>query len=212
MDKKIRLLQQCYLFKNLPTEDIADIAVRTHEKFLPKNMVFMQEGNKANNTYILESGLVKVFRITEDGKEIILALRSTGDVVGEFELLDEVEKPRSVSIQVLEDTTALVLPKEIFKSLLEKYPSMMTALSRYILKLLRHKNSRIEQLLSQSLSDRTYEVLLTLQKYFPNGEITLSHEDIASLVHATRPRITEALNTLAQEEKLTLSHRSIRLN
>lgn len=210
MDEKITILRKCYLFKNLSEKELSDIALQANEKFLPKNVIFMEEGKLPNNIYVIISGLVKVFRITEDGKEIILALRSRGDVVGEFELLDEEPQLRSVSIQVLEDAHAMVIPKETFGRLVEKHPSLMVALSRYILKLLRNKNARIEQLVSQTLADRTYEILVTLQKYF-SGEITLSHEDIASLVHATRPRVTEALHELAKEGKISLSHKSIRL-
>ncbi len=210
-DKKVALLQMCYLFEDLSKEDLSLIASQAKEKVLPKNKTFMEAGRRANNIYIIASGLVKVFHITEEGKEIILALRSRSNVVGEFELLDEEEQLRSVSIKTLKDTRVLVLPKDVFKTILATHPAMLLALSRYILKLLRRKNNQIELLVSQSLGDRALQILETLQKYFPDKEITLSHDDIASLVGATRPRVTEVLHNLAKENKILLGHKSIRV-
>lgn len=211
MDERVNLLKKCYLFTSLADQDLLLIAHQATHKTIPKGTLFMEEGKMPNNMYVIISGLVKVFHVTPDGKEIILALRSHEDVVGEFELLDETIQPRSVSIQAMEETQALVLSTTVVLSIADRYPSIFLSLARYILKVLRKKNARIEQLVAQSLPERTLAVLKRLQKYFPNNEITLSHEDIASLVHATRPRITEALNSLAKDDKIQLSHKSIRI-
>jgi Mn-dependent DtxR family transcriptional regulator len=67
-------------------------------------------------------------------------------------------------------------------------------------------------MISKNLTDRTLNTLKTLANYFSNNDITLSQEQIASIIGATRARVTESLNTLEERGTITLSHKKIHLN
>ena len=53
-------------------------------KVFPPGTTICVEGDPATHVFVLIDGLVKILSVTEDGHEIVLALRGNGDIVGEL--------------------------------------------------------------------------------------------------------------------------------
>lgn len=63
----------------------------------------------------------------------------------------------------------------------------------------------------QRLRGRMLSLLQRVAAYFPEKEIALTHEELAEIVGATRPRVTEALHELEEKKHLKLSHKKIKV-
>lgn len=209
MDEKIKFLQKCYLFRDLEEKDLAFIVAQVKEKTLAKDTLFIQEELPGDEMYLITEGLVKVFRLAEDGKEMTVALKGKGDIVGELSLLDN--EHRAANAQTLKQTDLLVLRREDFLTALPQHPTIAINMLKNLAKIVRESNNYIEGLISQSLVERTERTLQMIGEHFPDRTITMSHEELSLLIGVTRPRVTEALHALEKAGKVTLAHKSIRL-
>lgn len=206
---KISKLNAFALFNNLSDKDLTVIAKEVREEFIPQNTVFISQEENSDAVFFVVSGVIRIYKLTEDGEEINISLSGPGSVVGEMALIDEV--PRSASAQAIQDTQVFILTGENFKRILNRFPNIAINLLKVFSQRLRENNTHVEEILSQNLTERTWKTLCALKKLFPDNKISLSQEELSFIVGATRARITEALNILENEGKISLSHRKIQL-
>lgn len=208
IQEKVAILRSYTLFAALTEAELEDVARHAEEKVYLARKIIMRQHEPSSSVYVIYKGLMKSYVITEEGK--IVPMRTIGamDIVGEVEVIDN-HLP-TVTIETLQETHALLLTKEYCKTLLKK-PSFTLSLLNIVAWKLRNANKREEKQVSLSLKERTWDILQTLSQHFPNKEISLSQEELALLVGATRARITEILNGLGKQKLIALSHRKIRV-
>ena len=194
----------------LNDEQLSLLAKKVTTKQLQSNEIFIEQDAITDTAYLIISGAVKVYRMTTEGEEIMLDTKGPGEIVGEMALLDG--KPRSAYVETIKDSTFFCISKQNFLEVIEKNPQISINIIRHLILQIREFNQRMEDTTSKNLCDRTYTTLKTLGTYFPNNDITLSQEQLASIVGGTRARITECLNNLEKGGKITLSHKKIHLN
>src|SRR5215831_9244922 len=69
------------------------------------DQIMLVQGDPGDFVFVLTGGLAKVSVAAESGAETTLAIRSRGDLVGEFALLDD--KPRTATVRAAGEATAL---------------------------------------------------------------------------------------------------------
>ncbi|HEX7042370.1 MAG TPA: Crp/Fnr family transcriptional regulator [Patescibacteria group bacterium] len=203
----VKILSNVSLFKELPKEDIELISEVITYKAFEAGKVFIEEGVEGNEAYVILSGLTKVYRITPEGKEMYLAFRVPGETVGEFALLDDL--PRSAHVKTIHKSEMLVIPKKEFVRIIKKSPSVAMGIIKMLAKRIRENIALTQDNETRRLRDRMLSILERVSSYFPNQEISMTHEELADILGATRPRVTEALHELVNSKKIKLSHKKI---
>lgn len=206
---KIKAIQSSTLFKDLSENQIKLLAEMVYEQTIPSNTVFIEQGDIPNAAYFIVEGGIKIYTITENGDMVTFSVLGPNEVVGEMSIIDE--EPRSAYAETIKNSRVLILTKADFNKILKDYPLVTISLLRTLSKRLRETNQHIEDILSKNLAERTWKVLESLSKYFPNKNIKLSQEELANIIGATRARVTEVLNDLQKEGKITLSHKQIQV-
>lgn len=209
LDQKIKIIRSSPFFNSLDEKEAQIIAQNTKEKLIAPKTVFISQGEQPDVAYLILSGAVRIFRITEEGSEINLAILGPGEIVGEMSLLDQQE--RSATVETLKETQVLVLDRYAFSKILQNHPQTAIKLLQTFARRVRSADEHVEEILSKDLRERVLKALEILANYFPKKDITLTHEELAAIVGATRPRVTEILDDLAKEAKISLSHRKIHI-
>jgi len=207
IDEKIAALRSFEIFHTLTNEDLVDLAEYTQDKTFPKGTILIKEGEKENEMYFIISGLVRIYHLHESGKEMTISMRMPIEVVGEMSLIDE--EPRSATVEALQETQVLLLSKEHFLLILEKHPRIGLHFLKLLSTRLREALRVQKSIVFESLEERTYHILQILSPHFPADGIELSHDELSTLINATQPRVTEVLNGLEKENKITLSRKKI---
>lgn len=208
--KKAEIINKFALFKDLSPAELSVIAQATSEQTLPEHTIFIEQEAVSDVAYFICSGGARVYRVTEQGEEVTLAMVGVGDIVGEMSILDD--EPRSACVETIHNTKVLILTRSAFNKILIDYPEVAISLLKTMSKRMRETNEHVEDILSKNLSERTWKILQNLANYFPNKDITLSQEELAGIIGATRARVTEILNSLQKQGKIRLAHRQIRIN
>jgi CRP/FNR family cyclic AMP-dependent transcriptional regulator len=208
--QRVEQLKSIAIFALLNESQLKLIAENITVENLKSGEVFIEQDTITDTAYLIINGAVKVYRITESGEEIMLDTKGSGEIVGEMALLDG--KPRSAYVETIQDSAFFCINKNKFLDVVNKNPQISLNIIRHLILQIREFNERFEVQTSKNLTIRTYNTLKNISSYFPNSDITLSQEQLASIIGATRARVTECLNELERKGLLTLSHKKIHLN
>lgn len=151
---------------------------------------------------IVRSGRVKVSRITRDGKEVVLAFRGVGALLGEMGVIDGL--PRVANVVPVEDVEVTAIRGPVFRSFLEQHPKvaldMMAVLAR------RLRDADVKRLESASLDalGRVGSRLLELCERYGDdaGEgaisitLPISQDELAGWTGASLESVGRALATM----------------
>lgn len=187
------------LFSGLSDADhglLLQVAVRrTH----PRNTLIIAEGDPGEHLFLLRRGRAKVFLGDSDGREVILTILSAGDFIGEMALIDD--KPCSASVMTLEESEFVSVNKTEFRRVLGSSPSMAVNLLKALSQRMRESDQQIESLALKDVQARVEQVLQQIAE--PEGServvpARITHRDIASMVGATRERVTRIFQHLEE--------------
>jgi CRP/FNR family transcriptional regulator, cyclic AMP receptor protein len=102
--------------------------------------VLMLQGDVGDFLYVLTDGKVKVLVAAESGAETMLAIRSRGDLVGEFTLLDS--KPRTATARAIGTVTARRVSRADFADFIADFPAAEERVFTYVLGKMRESTAR----------------------------------------------------------------------
>jgi len=179
-------------------------------KTFRKNTLLMMEGDRTTDSiYLIQSGKVKVFLCSAEGKEVHLDVLEPGDYFGEMELD---EAPRSASAVTIETSRLGVIRQSEFRKFVSENPDFAM---QFILKLVARTRALMKNVKSLALldvSDRVARLLLEMATE-ENGKLIitqkLSKRDIASRVGATREMASRVFKDLVSSGFIELEHKRI---
>ncbi|MEQ3552488.1 Crp/Fnr family transcriptional regulator [Pseudonocardia nematodicida] len=151
----------------------------------------IRQGERSDSVVLLRSGSVKVLAHSPVGKQVVLALRGPGDVLGEFGALDEL--PRSAGVVALTDADGWVVPASQFRARLTARPDDAVMLLRLLVSRLREADLRRLEFGSLDTTSRVAVLLVSMD----DGEwIGLTQTEMGEAVGASREATVKALARL----------------
>jgi len=85
---KLSLLQSVPIFSDLSPSDLNKIAERMIQRTYTKGQMILLEDDLGQTFFVIGGGSVKITRLSDDGREVILAMLGESDFFGEMSLLD----------------------------------------------------------------------------------------------------------------------------
>lgn len=200
------LLASSFLFCGLNSQDIQELAQKATIYSYPPGQILIEEGLKSERILYIIDGLVKIYKLTPEGKEIFIAVEKSGNYLG---LMDTNDEPGSATIETLQTTKLLIFYKKDLRELLKKYPQLWEKMYQIVLAKLNEYRELQSLLLGNNLYERTYLLLQHLSQFSTNKTVPLSQETIASMVNATRARVSQTVNELQKNKKIIIASKRI---
>lgn len=200
------------LFSQLRESDLARLSQAVQQRSFPKNSVILFQDDPGAALYIVERGQVKVVITAEDGREVILSIRSKGDFFGEMSLIDD--EPRSAHVIAVEDSEIMILRREDFKMCLQEIPQIAAGLLRALCKRLRQADNKISSLVLQDVPSRVAGLLLQLADENDGENITqrLTHHMIAQMIGSSRETVSRTMRDLTSKGIIQTGRKTIRIS
>jgi signal transduction histidine kinase len=126
--------RQVPLFADLADDDLARICAEAQDVRLAPGDVLFREGDPGDRAFVVTAGQVEVLRDT-DRREVLLAVRGEGEVIGEMALLQE--EPRSATVRARTATDLISIPKAALDDLLQTSPSASRSVFQTLLRRMR---------------------------------------------------------------------------
>jgi CRP-like cAMP-binding protein len=201
LQSKIEFLQKVPIFSELAMKDMERIAVVAHRRMYPKEQLIMIEEEAGQTLFILMNGQVKISRIGEEGREVILAVMASGDFFGELSLLDG--QSRSANVTVMQDSDMLLIHRDDFLNLLHECPSIAINLLKELASRIRKSDAQIKSLSLKNSIGKVTSTLLRLA-----GDIGVrdgdrivikplpTQQDLANMAGTSRETISRIIQKL----------------
>jgi CRP/FNR family transcriptional regulator, cyclic AMP receptor protein len=167
----------------------------------PRGSALFHERGAPDRVYVVLDGFIKLSRLSEDGREVILAIRGPGDLLGELSAIDG--SPRSATAVALDSASALVIPASDFVSLLEEESRVAMVVLRTLSHRLREADISRVDLSVQDTVARVAGRIGELAERFGNEtgggvqiDLPMSQEELAGWTGCSRDSVVKALQTM----------------
>ena len=197
-------LSQSRLFQGAPAAAITMAAEAASWRRFAAGSDMFREGESGEAVYLIASGRVKIARCNLDGRERILTILTSPEVVGEMALVTN--SPRAATAHCLDDVLALAIYREELRVVLDRYPNVLWNLAAILATRLAETNREVEILSFSSTRACVAHALHTLhlKGAFVRGKddeltIEFTHQDLANRTGNSRETITRVLRVLEEE-------------
>ena len=210
----IHLLKKVPIFSNLDDDDLMKIRKLCVTQHYEKDRLILIEEEAGTTLFLIQKGRVKVSRISEDGREVILSILGPGGFFGELALIDG--KTRSASVTAIEDSEALLLHRREFLALLGDYPQIAISLLKELAARIRKSDTQIKSLSLQDAMGRVASTLIMLAEdsgKIRQGRVIISRiplqQDLANMAGTSRETISRVFRWLEDEGLIEREGRKI---
>lgn len=183
--------------------------VKTHQ-----SIYFPEEPTRS--IFFLKEGHVKISRISQDGREVILDVVGPGEIFGEVGLPDQEAAGRNEMAAALDEAVVCTMKREDFESLLRMNPNLHLEVTKRVGLRLRKIEERITDLLFKDTKERIASFLVRYAEEFgkmKHGVVTvgnsLTQQEIALLTGSARQTVTSTLNEFRSMGILDFSRSTI---
>lgn len=208
MTIQVELLQSMRYFTGINASVLKAIQHLFREVQYEKGYTILSEGDKTDSLYFIVSGLVKVYKTSEKGKEQVLHIAPPGDSLNDVSLYDE--GPNAAGMVALTPVVLYTIKKNDILKILQDNPRLMMNVIRALAERIRRDSNLLEDLSSSQVLGRL--VKLFLGRY--GGEeltagLNLTQKDMASLVGSSREMVNRSLKTLEEMGGIRLARRRV---
>lgn len=191
------------IFQDLSPQELARFNdILTTNEYAGGDIIYHQ-GSPARVLCIVNTGAVKLFKTSPEGKEQVLRLLKPGDFFGEAVLFSE--HARSASAQALGPSKICQLDKYMAEDIIHRNPEIAHKLIAALNLRLLQAEDQIENLGTRTTLQRVANLLVELAEAQESTTVTLplSREGLASLTGMTVENFSRKLSELTEQGLIT---------
>jgi CRP-like cAMP-binding protein len=185
-----------------PIEYINDLKKISRNILFHKGDLVFQEEDMFKGFYLVHSGVLKLNRISYQGKESILKIAEHGHLIGvPFFLVGDTTYP--ISLEALEYSSLYYFEKSITDCLIQKFPVIRNILMTISLKYLLYLQEKTISLMQDTLNERLLKYLSEIGARENYIKLTIKKNQIALLLNASPEAISRSFRFLTLNNQIT---------
>ena len=206
---KRTLLAANELFRDLEEEVMAEVEAMTNVTTCPAGQRIYEPGETGEVLFFLKGGKVQLFRLTPEGKRLILDDVKPGRFFGEMSLLGQ--SVRGGFAEATKDSLICAMSRVDVIQLLRNQPDVAQRVVEHLASQLQEAQSRLETMAYQRLDARLAWVLLHECEEPERTLRELTQQDLAEMVGASRESVTRLLTQMSRAGMVEVSRRKIQI-
>ncbi|MBZ0198918.1 MAG: Crp/Fnr family transcriptional regulator [Ignavibacteriaceae bacterium] len=204
------------IFSELDDSTLEQISKLGTKRTYRKESVILFEHETGSALFVIISGKVKVSRVSDDGKEVILTILGDSDFFGEMAILDGLT--RSANVTAMEDAELFIIQRKDFLDLLRLHPEVSIALLQELTQRLRAADMKIKSLSLKDAEGKVATVILQLADdigKIKQGTVEIEklpfQHDLANMAGTSRETISRTLHSFAKKGLVELDGSKLRI-
>lgn len=210
MEDKRGYLADVDLFRDLSERDMAELERVTTITAVPRGRVFYQPEDVSEVLFLVKEGHVQLYRISPEGKKLVIATLGPGTLFGEMALLGQ--QMQNAFAEALDDCLIFVMSRADLERLIAAKPAVGLRMLEITGKRLKDAEKRLEDMAFRGIPARLASLLLRLSAEQNSTEIVgLTHQDLAETVGTYRETATQVLNDMKAAGLIEIGRKRIKL-
>lgn len=204
------LLKAVPYFQALDENVLAQVAREVMARRYGAGEIIFLEGEPDAGLHLVVEGLCKVYRLSEGGREHVLATLGPGDSCNEVPVVDG--GPNPANFAAIEDSTVWVISEEALTRLRRQYPILNEMIIKNLAMRCRQLVQRVYNLSFLSVTGRLAAFLL--QQSDDQSELSRrqwTQDEIAAHLGTVREMVGRALRELQQAELIAIDRHRIEI-
>jgi CRP/FNR family transcriptional regulator len=197
------------IFQNLSDEEVEILHHVTFQKKYEKNETIFRDGEQSENLYVISHGVVKIAKLTDEGKEQIYRFLFPGDFFGQFSLLQN--KTHYANAEALEPAVICQIHKADFSRIIGEHPHMAYRLLIAVSERLKQADEWISTISLLDVERRLAKILLLFYRKQADEQghvkLPVAKKELAAWIGTTPETISrkftyfESLGILASDNQ-----------
>jgi CRP-like cAMP-binding protein len=200
--------------RQLAAPDAEALVGRVRRRPVRKGQPLLRAGAAGDDVVLVLSGRIKLVAYGTEEREVVLALRGPGELIGEMAALGG--QRRTATAIAVDDVEAGYLRSDDLRAFLSEHPDAALVLMRTLVWRLTEADRDRVDLATQDSVGRVAKRLLELSlehgapaELGTRIELSLTQDELASWTGATRETVSRALRLMRRLGWVATDHRSI---
>jgi CRP/FNR family cyclic AMP-dependent transcriptional regulator len=205
---KIGYLQMVDIFQDLTDAEIEEIDKATTVTTCRRGKILYMPEDTSQVLFLLKQGRVQLYRISPDGKKLVIATAGPGTVFGEMTLIGQ--GMHNTFAEAVEDCVLCVMSRDDVERLLVTKPKVALRIFEALGNRLREAEARLQEIAFKGIPARLASLLLQLAEEQGSDTVTgLTHQDLGEQIGTYRETTTQTLNTFKAEQLIDIGRKRI---
>lgn len=206
--EKMRYLSELTIFQDLGQREIEDLNRVTTMSVVPRGRVFYRPDESGEVLFILRSGRVQLYRISPEGKKLVISTLGPHTLFGEMAMLGT--RMHNTFAEAADDSEILVMSRADLERLILGKPQVALRILEVTGKRLVEAEDRLKNMAFKGIPARLASLILRLSEERDSDDIVgLTHQDLAESVGTYRETATQVLNDLKAEGLIEIGRKRI---
>lgn len=206
--KKLNYLQTVDIFQDLSTEDMQEMDRTTTMSTCRRGKIFYQPEDESEVLFILKKGRVQLYRLSPEGKKLVVATIGPGTIFGEMAIVGQ--GMHNAFAEAVDDCLLCVMSRHDVERLILSKPPVALRIMNLMADRLNRAEVQLEHMAFRSISSRLAALILQLRK--DQGGDTIygyTHQDLADAVGTYRETATQTLNEFKASNLIDIGRKRI---
>ncbi len=213
MKKMLDILAAMPSFHGLSEDQLKEIKHIAVNRHFSKGELIYSEGDHSDGFYVVVAGMIKVFKVSLEGKEHIMRIVGPGESFGQVSVYAGRTFPAST--QAIAKSHLLFLPRSAFVELITNNPSLALSMLASLSMRLREFTVHVERLALKEVPGRLAAYLIHLideqQDEKDIVSLNISKVQLSSLLGTTPETLSRILSQMADSGLIEVKKRDIRI-
>lgn len=214
----ILYLSQFDLMSSLSEAELIEMDRMTSITTMPKNRQIQTPDTFTEGFYFVKRGMVRLYTLNPEGKQFTLDILKEGNVFGEMNGISL--GTRAVYIETMKECDICLMDKPRFEQFLIEHPRFMMRLMNVLGERMKRMSELTQSLALGNLHEKVIHTLFRLaeqmgwieESEYCRIQLTLTHQEIAWMVGATRESVTVAMKELSRAGRIRTGFKSVALH
>jgi CRP-like cAMP-binding protein len=206
--EKMRYLSELTVFQDLSLREMEEVNRIITISAVPKGRILRRPEEPGEVLFILKEGRVQLYRISPEGKKLVISTLGPHTLFGEMALLGA--KMNNTFAETVEDCLICVMSRTDLERLILSKPQVALRILDVTGKRLREAEERLENMAFKGIPARLASLLLQLAEEQGSNDITgMTHQDLAESVGTYRETATQVLNDMKADGLIEIGRKRI---
>ena len=210
-ENKLNYLSSIQVFRDLTPNELMAMDRQLTMSSCQTGKIFYMPEDSGEVLFLLKRGRVQLYRISPNGKKIVVTTLGAGAIFGEMSLVGQ--GMHNTFAEAMDDCVLCVMSRSDVERLLKEKPDVAFRFLEAMGTRLTSLESRLEDIAFKSIPSRLAALLLELAREQGNGNVITgyTHQDLSEVLGTYRETITQTLNDFKAEGIITIGRKKIML-
>lgn len=210
-DLKLQALSKIEVFQDLTEDEVAEIDRQTTMTTCEPGRVFYAPEETGEVLFLLKKGRVQLYRLSPEGKKLVVAVLEPGSFFGEMSLVGQ--GMHNTFAEAIDDCLICVMSRLDVERMLTSKPKVAIRFMEAMAQRLQTAEAQLEDLAFKSIPTRLAALLLRLARREDGGQRVdgFTHQELAEMLGTYRETATQTLNDFKERGWIEIGRKRIEL-